>query len=209
MSSVKQVEANRLNAQKSTGPRSTHGKLRTRGNARRHGLTAVTVIADLENAEEYTAFEEAILADYRPRTTVEHALATRLASLLWRLRRSVAIETGLFEAQSRQIDERRRQRSKRHGETPSPPLAPLIYENGPYGRATTSTIETTVGTLQSQNAGSRQSVSRCFFQLTRSNNATLERIEKYEVSLWRQAAQILMLLSNRQERPSVAAATNK
>lgn len=197
MPSVKQIEANRLNAQKSTGPRTPRGKLRTRQNAWRHGLTAQTVITTLENAAEYAALEGAIVADYRPRTTTEHALATRLASLLWRLRRSVAIETGLFEAQSRQIDERRRQRTKCNGETPSPPLAPLIYENGPHRTESASTIEKTVNTAQSQTEVSRQRISRCFFHLTHSHNATLERTEKYEAGLWRQAAQILMLLGNR------------
>lgn len=199
MSSVKKITANRLNAQKSTGPRSTHGKLRSRANAWRHGLAAETVIAGLEDADEYTAFEESILADYQPRTTVDHALAIRLASLLWRLRRSVAIETGLFEAQSRQINEQRRQRSQLHGETPSPSLAPSIYENGPSldSSAPPSNAGHTVWSNLAQPAGWQQSVSRSFYQLARTHKSTLEQIEKYEAGLWRQVAQISMLLDSR------------
>ncbi len=37
---------------------------RSRCNAVRHGLTAETVIGALEDAEDYKAFEAAIIADY-------------------------------------------------------------------------------------------------------------------------------------------------
>jgi hypothetical protein len=43
MTSYRQVEANRRNALKSTGPRTEAGKQVSRRNALRHGLTAETV----------------------------------------------------------------------------------------------------------------------------------------------------------------------
>ena len=57
-------EANRRNARKSAGPTTEEGKQRSRCNAFRHALTAETVIGALEDAEDYKAFEAAIIADY-------------------------------------------------------------------------------------------------------------------------------------------------
>ena len=64
MTSLKQIEANRRNALKSTGPRSEEGKQRASRNALRHGLTAETIIEPLEDSEDYKLFEEAIAAEY-------------------------------------------------------------------------------------------------------------------------------------------------
>ena len=57
MTSARQIQANRRNALKSTGPSSEEGKQESRRNAVRHGLTAETVIGALEDAEDYKAFE--------------------------------------------------------------------------------------------------------------------------------------------------------
>lgn len=89
---------------KSTGPNTSEGKLRSRRNAVRHGLTAETVIDALEDSSDYRAFELAICADYNARSAVERELVLRLASLLWRLRRATAMETGLFELQAKNLD---------------------------------------------------------------------------------------------------------
>ena len=70
MTTFKQIEANRRNALKSTGPTSAEGKQRSRCNAVRHGLTAETVIGALEDAADYKAFEAAIIADYDAQSAV-------------------------------------------------------------------------------------------------------------------------------------------
>jgi hypothetical protein len=103
MSSFRQIEANRRNAQLSTGPITEEGKKISRQNAVRHGLTAETVIDALEDTEDYAAFDLAVTADYDARSAVERELVLRLASLLWRLRRATAIESGLFKIQARQL----------------------------------------------------------------------------------------------------------
>src|SRR4051794_14285570 len=110
MTLLKQIEANRRNARQSTGPITDEGKLRSRRNAVRHGLTAETVISALEDAEDYSAFEAAVTADYDPHSAVERELVLRLASLLWRIRRATSMETGLFEIQARHLLDFRRKR---------------------------------------------------------------------------------------------------
>src|ERR1700738_674439 len=106
MTTFRQIEANRRNAGKSTGPTTDEGKQRARRNAVRHGLTAETVIGALEDAEDYRAFEAAVIADYDAQTAVERELVLRLASLLWRLRRATAIETDLLRIQAEILRER-------------------------------------------------------------------------------------------------------
>src|SRR6516164_7878113 len=110
MTSFRQIEANRCNAQLSTGPVTEEGKRRSRQNAVRHGLTAETVIDALEGAEDYAAFEMAVTADYDAQSAVERELALRLASLLWRLRRATAIESGLFKIQAHHLLDFRQRR---------------------------------------------------------------------------------------------------
>src|SRR5947209_12286317 len=105
MTSYRQIEANRRNALKSTGPKTQNGKQASRCNAVRHGLTAETVISALEDGEDYKALEAAVIADYDAQSAVERELVLRLASLLWRLRRATTMETGLFEIQAGHLRE--------------------------------------------------------------------------------------------------------
>ena len=130
MTSFRQIEANRRNACKSTGPITEEGKQRSRCNAVRHGLTAETVIGALEDAEDYKAFEAAVIADYDVQSAVEQELVLRLASLLWRLRRATTMETGLFEIQADYLREFRhgRQTQAEPQEITYAKFGPLICE---------------------------------------------------------------------------------
>src|SRR5262249_17969052 len=100
MTTFRQIEANRRNALKSTGPKTEAGKQQSRRNAVRHGLLAETVVDVLEDPEDYRAFEMAVASDFDAQTAVERELVLRLASLLWRLRRATAIDTGLLQIPS-------------------------------------------------------------------------------------------------------------
>ena len=51
----------------------------------------------MEDIDDYEAFEATVIADYDAESAVERELVLRIASVLWRLRRSTLIETGLFE----------------------------------------------------------------------------------------------------------------
>src|SRR5580692_3519562 len=91
-------------------PITEEGKHRSRRNAVRHGLAAETVIEVLEDPEDYKAFELSVTAGFDAQTAVERELVLRLASLLWRLRRATAIETGLLQIQSEILREIRQAR---------------------------------------------------------------------------------------------------
>src|ERR1700733_9888828 len=134
MTSYRQIDANRRNARKSTGPITQEGKQRSRCNAVRHGLTAETVIGALEDAEDYRAFEEAITADYDAQSAVERELVLRLASGLWRLRRATTMETGLFEIQADHLSEVRQARKV------NPASREALYAL--FGRADTVSFDT-------------------------------------------------------------------
>src|SRR6202035_1443525 len=82
MTSFRQIEGNRRNALRSTGPNTEDGKRRSRQNAVRCGLCAETVIEIVEDADDYSGFEAAVIADYDAQTVVERELVLRLALLL-------------------------------------------------------------------------------------------------------------------------------
>ena len=184
MTSFKQIEANRRNARLSTGPATDEGKRRSRQNAVRHRLTAETVIEALEDAEDYAAFEKAITGDYDAQTAVERELVLRLASLLWRLRRATAIESGLFKIQAKQLLQFRRRRRaylgteedmRRQGNDP----------NGDLDAGSRLTADT---------ANQSNAVTHSFLRLTNLPTYPLDRLSRYEATLWRQACQILLTL---------------
>jgi len=95
--SVNRLAANRANAQKSTGPRTAEGKAASSKNALRHGLTAKTVVLDVEDPAEYEAFRTKIIDSFAPAPGPEQLLTEELADALWRLKRAQRIETAAFD----------------------------------------------------------------------------------------------------------------
>src|SRR5215472_17430377 len=104
-----------------------HGKRpRSRRRAWRDGLADQTVIRNVEGVRSYRAFERALIGSVDPRSVIELELVHRLASLLWRLRRASAIETGLFELQGEALPARRQDPSR----APRQPGTPGTRANG-------------------------------------------------------------------------------
>jgi hypothetical protein len=190
MTSLKQITANRTNALKSTGPRSEQGKLRSRQNAMRHGLAAETVVAVLENAADYEKFAASIAADYQPRSATESELVARLASLLWRLRRSTSVETGLFQIQG-ELMRNGNSGARRRNVVPLPEW----YDELDTAPRVTRFCEVDVaGQNDSQSTASTQSLAYCFLRVSRLGCGALELLNRYETALWRQVAQLVYLL---------------
>jgi hypothetical protein len=83
-----QVQANRRNAKKSTGPRTQAGKDASKMNAIRHGILARSVVVpNLEAEEEWTEHRRGVIESLAPVGGLEEALAARIAEILWRIRR--------------------------------------------------------------------------------------------------------------------------
>jgi len=96
MASVAQIEANRLNAQKSTGPRTAQGKAVASQNAVKHGLLAEQVVIHGEDPAQFDLYREGMLADLAPVGGIEMMLAERAVSLAWRLRRAERLHSAVF-----------------------------------------------------------------------------------------------------------------
>jgi hypothetical protein len=208
MATPSQIEANRRNAFRSTGPKTEGGKRRSRRNAVRHGLTAETVIEVLEDPEDYKAFELSVTADFDAQTSVERELVLRLASLLWRLRRATAIETGLLQIQSEILHEIRQARGAQtepHDRSvdmfircggglanpPHPEWNNRRADDEPP-RQHDREDESDCSTRSPHNINTK--IGRCFLRLANLDNGAFDRLSRYETTLWRQVAQSLLTL---------------
>jgi len=88
MASQAQVNANRRNSQKSTGPKTVEGKAAVSQNAFKHGLFVNKAVVRDESQEEYDRHRETLLAEWNPVGPTETIVAERLVNLTWRLERA-------------------------------------------------------------------------------------------------------------------------
>jgi hypothetical protein len=202
MTSYRKIEANRRNALKSTGPKTEAGKQVSRCNAVRHGLTAETVLSALEDPEDYKAFEAAITADYDAQSAVERELVLRLVSILWRLRRATTMETGLFEIQAQQLHDYRQNR-----ELPSNSSEVIhsMFRRGESARGDAASLSAvsnieTLSDSEMKAYATAVEFARCFLRLANLPNFALDRLSRYESTLWRQAGRILDALETLDRR---------
>ena len=98
MASDAQIVANRLNAQKSTGPRTAEGKAVVSQNAVKHGLLARQAVIVGEDPGEFEFYREQMLGELGPAGPVESVLAERVVGLSWRLRRAERLQNEAFDA---------------------------------------------------------------------------------------------------------------
>jgi hypothetical protein len=197
MTSIRQIEANRRNARLSTGPVTEEGKRRSRRNAVHHGLTAETVIDALEDAEDYAAFEMAVTADYDAQSAVERELVLRLASLLWRLRRATAIESGLFKIQAKhllQFRQSRRAHQERQHIIDSMYRGAVATEDDVPQNEDEPARSLGTGWQTAQPGDQSDVLTRSFVRLSNLPSYPLDRLSRYEATLWRQTCQTLFTL---------------
>ena len=147
------------------------------------------------------AFEAAIVAEYMPQTPVERELVHRLASLFWRLRRATSIETGLLRMQGEFLLAFRN--SRRRAVASEGGGADDACEINQERRQ-----ELLVADLQPENGASATTPSRdialSYLRLANIDNELIDRLSRYEGSLWRQVVQTLFTLQalKRREGPN-------
>jgi hypothetical protein len=133
------------------------------------------------------------------------------ASLLWRLRRATAIDTGLLQLQSEIIGEVRRLQAPQAGVNKHFSSGTVICSGGrrsshqsdqsdlaPGNNRSDSTVSY-IARNDSDDAGetsdtSNTEIARCFLRLANLDNGAFERANRYETALWRQIGQILLTL---------------
>ena len=147
-----------------------------------------------------------------PETAVERELVLRLASLLWRIRRATAIETDLLQIQAEILHERRctietasEVEQKLYGlvyRALRPAMRLDTFEIG-YPADDHEKERINHDPLHASSGGSTKNsrqLTTCFLRLANLDNGVFERLGRYETALWRQIAQILLLLRTAQYR---------
>ena len=96
--SIARIEANRRNAQLSTGPRTAQGKARIAQNRTSHGLAGKGHnILPGEDAEAFDRLLSALMDEHGPATETEAHQVELLAHNQWKLRRAARLENEAFE----------------------------------------------------------------------------------------------------------------
>ncbi len=96
MATPAQINANRANAQKSTGPRSVEGKSASRFNALKHGMDAASIVIPGEDPEVYRSLVAQYLIEYGPESASESFHVDTMIRADWQKRRLEAVEADLF-----------------------------------------------------------------------------------------------------------------
>src|SRR5450759_4868058 len=96
MATPAQIDANRANAQHSTGPSSVEGKSVSRFNALKHGIDAASLVIPGEDPAEYDSLAGAYHRDFRPETPSEEFHVETMLRAAWQKRRLERVEADLY-----------------------------------------------------------------------------------------------------------------
>ena len=89
-------EINRANAQHSTGPRSSTGKLASSCNSLKHGLSTGQLMMPGEDAAEFEALRESLLGEHQPAGPTEELLVNEMAQAYWLEQRVIRLQNECF-----------------------------------------------------------------------------------------------------------------
>ena len=109
MTTARQAEANRKNAQHSTGPKTPLGRAAVRLNGLKHGLRAETIVVPGEDPAEFEALLEAYRAERQPASPTDEFLVRQLAMADWRLLRLHRVEAAFHNFRHKELSDTRRE----------------------------------------------------------------------------------------------------
>ncbi|WP_435017573.1 hypothetical protein TA3x_005188 [Tundrisphaera sp. TA3] len=97
-----QIEANRRNSLRSTGPKTEEGKASSRANALKHGMTGAGVVLLAEDTARVERLAESFRAELKPDGDVGDVLVRRMAVHAVRMDRAVVQETAALATHVRE-----------------------------------------------------------------------------------------------------------
>jgi len=97
------ADANRRNAQNSTGPRTSEGKAVARFNALWHGGCAASLLLPGEDPRAFSRLQKTFLRRFKPEGPEEQFLVDRMLLAAWRLHRLAALEARVVKSEAASI----------------------------------------------------------------------------------------------------------
>jgi hypothetical protein len=182
MTSQNRIDANRRNALRSTGPRSTSGKFRSRYNALWHGAFAADLLLPGEDPRAFASLRRKLRNFYRPANEEEELIVNRILLCAWRLQRLAATESRILLAEARSV-----------------------ARDSQFIRSTIATV------LQgddcgSDDSGSRDPIAVAWIRDANSGN-TLAKLSRQQHALERSLYRSIDQLERRRARRDIAPAT--
>ena len=197
MSSLRRIEANRQNAQRSTGPKTAEGKARVAQNAVTHGLFSRQSLLPDEDPQELENLRESLRAAHNPEGMQEELMVELMVDALWRRRRLGRAEAGIYSSEHYRILTARARREARRYEQGDPDIAALEERLNPIVitdpakhqqaklaaeqmRARGNEPTPTFGLTFMRAAGAFSALSRCETTRDRSYYRALNELERLQ-----------------------------
>jgi hypothetical protein len=187
-------------------PRTSTRPANAADHAAAHGVTGSLIRLSLRPSKIFDPTERSsvpLIGSIDPRSAIELTLVHRLASLLWRLRRASAIETGLFEIEDELLLACRKDPSRGPDQVGTIATATRPNGHGKIPRLNHGAPDHPANGHERMSAAVRAPLGRWstsrtlaqrFLRLSNLDSTLLDRVGRYETRLWRQAAQTIWIL---------------
>jgi hypothetical protein len=125
MATLKQILANRRNAQKSCGPKSDEGKAIVSKNRLMHGLCGDFYVLDFEDQARFEELLAQFVRDEKPVGSVEHELVVKMARHTWMSHRAIRMQDACLLPQPQTSEQKARGDNALEVRKRPAPLCPL------------------------------------------------------------------------------------